>query len=418
MMRVWKRQFAALVLAIAGNGVAMGAMAADFDGMVDADSGKLHVVQMGSGPITVIFEAGFASDLTVWRRVAPDIAKRAQVLAYSRAGTGKSPARAQPQSIAQSTADLAALLARVNARPPYILVGHSYGGFLIRHFAAAYPAQVAGLVFVDPADEGLEAELKRIDAAAVLQDQRALMASMPPKWQGDLLAIQKILDQGKLPPMAALPDVPAVLLTSVRSRAGSDFFQETPVAVKLKRERHQAFFSQFGNGAHVVTSQSGHTIQMQEPELVIAAIDQVLSGASQAAKRQALQAARQALMVSLEKAAAQLKENQSLAAETQVAAAIGESRLGEAEINTLGFNVLTKGKQAALAELILKANAQTYPQSHNAADSYGEALLALQRKAEAARQFQRALELGRAAGASPKTLETYQQNLDKALNPT
>ena len=76
----------------------------------------------------------------------------------------------------------------------------------------------------------------------------------------------------------ALPDVPAVLITSVQARAGSDFFQETPEVIKLKRQRHAAFLSQFFSGAHVFTPNSGHGIQRQEPELVIAAIEQVNAG--------------------------------------------------------------------------------------------------------------------------------------------
>ena len=261
------------------------AAAADFDGMVTVGQHQLQVAQAGQGPYTVVFEAGFASDQSVWRKVAPEVAKKAAVLVYSRAGYGKSPARTAPLTMAQSAAELAAVLEERKVQGPLILVGHSYGGFLIRHFAANHPQQVAGLVLVDPADEGLEAVLKGVDAARLRQDQQMLASSIPPKWQGELQTIQAILDAGKLPAMPALPDVPAVLITSVQARAGSDFFQETPEVIKIKRQRHAAFISQFSNGAHVFTSGSGHGIQMQEPALVIAAIDQVTTLATQNAAR-------------------------------------------------------------------------------------------------------------------------------------
>jgi pimeloyl-ACP methyl ester carboxylesterase len=344
----------------------------------------------------------------------PEAAKQARVLAYSRAGTGQSPARTVPLGLGQSAAEFEQMLVAAGAKPPFILVGHSYGAFLIRLFAARHPEQVAGLVFVDPADEGLETALKRVDPARVLQDQRALAASMPPKWQGDLDVVQKILDAGQLPHLPALPDVPSVLLTSVRARAQSDFFQETPVAVRLKRERHQAFFSQFSTGAHIVTPNSGHHIQLMEPQLVQAAISQTLTSATQLSERRQRQAARQALMLVLEKEAGKLAGDERVAAQARVLEAIGAGNFSEAELNGIGFDVLTKGKQADLAGQLLKYNVDTYPKSDNAADSYGEALLAARRPKEAHQQFQRALDLGKANGASERTLALYRDNFVKA----
>ncbi len=407
----WKWIWAGL---LSGAVVTTPAAAADFDGMVSVGAQQLHVVQAGAGPYTVVFEAGFASDLSAWRKVAPEIAKQAAVLVYSRAGYGKSPARTQPLTMQQSVAELAEVLRQRKVAGPLVLVGHSYGGFLIRYFAATHPQGVAGLVFVDPADEGLEAVLKRIDPARVRQDQHMLAASIPARWQGELQTIQALLDAGTLPPMPALPDVPTVLLTSVQARAGSDFFQETPAIVRIKRERHAAFLSQFSSGAHVFTPNSGHGIQMQEPELVIAAIGQVMTLATQAAARVAKAQARQTLMHELEQCAALLDKRQHDVAAARIAAALWESALSEAEINTLGFDLLTKAKQAALATLVLAYNSQAHAQSDNAADSYGEALLAGARPAEAQRQFARAIALGQANGAREQAMAGYRQHLSQA----
>lgn len=407
----WKWKLAALLCAAS---FTVPAAAGDFDGMVSVGKNQLQVAQAGQGPYTVVFEAGFASDLSVWRKVAPDIASKAAVLIYSRAGYGKSPARAQPLTLEQSVAELAEVLSRRKVEGPLILVGHSYGGFLIRHFAAAHPQRVAGLVFVDPADEGLESVIGRIDPARLQQDQRMLASSIPAKWQADLQAIQKILDAGKLPAMRPLPDVPSVLITSVRARAGSDFFQETPEVVKIKRERHAAFISQFSSGAHIFTPNSGHNIQLQEPELVVAAIGQVLASATQNAARVAKAAAKQTLMGELEQSAALLGKQQQAAAANRVGAALRTSKLSEAEINTLGFDLLIKAKQQALAELVLAYNSQAFAQSDNAADSYGEALLAGRNPAQAKRQFERALALGQVNGAREQAMAGYRQHLSQA----
>ncbi|PIF11361.1 alpha/beta fold hydrolase [Janthinobacterium sp. 13] len=407
----WKWTWAGLLSAAA---LTTPAVAADFDGMVSVGGHPLHVAQTGAGPYTVVFEAGFASDLSVWRKVAPEVAKKAAVLVYSRAGYGKSPARPQPLSMEQSVAELADVLRQRKVEGSLILVGHSYGGFLIRYFAATHPQQVAGLVFVDPADEGLETVLKRLDPVRLQQDQRMLAASIPAKWQGELQTIQAILDAGKLPTMPVLPDVPAVLLTSVQARADSDFFQETPAIVKIKRERHAAFLSQFSSGAHVFTPNSGHGIQMQEPELVVAAIGQVMTLATQSAARVARAQARQKLMGELEHSAALLGKQQNDAAASRIALALRDSALSEVEINTLGFDLLTRAKRTALATLVLAYNNQAHAQSDNAADSYGEALLADARPAEAQRQFTRALALGQANGAREQAMAGYRQHLSQA----
>jgi pimeloyl-ACP methyl ester carboxylesterase len=415
MITFMKRAFTTIALVLAA---APAVFAAQSDAMVDIGASKLHVVQMGEGPYTVVFEAGFGSDMSAWRKVAPEIAKKAAVLVYSRGGLGQSPARQYGVPLEQSAAEFEQMLAAVKAKGPFILVGHSYGAFLIRSFAARHPEQVAGMVFVDPADEGIENVLKRIDEQRVAIDRRTLLLMTQPAMQDDLRLVQQIMVKGSLPAMPALPDVPAVVLTSVRADPKADFFIETPEAVKIKRERHQAFFSQFSGGAHVVTANSGHAIQLQEPELVIAAVEQVLGGAQRNAQRLAQQQAKQVLMGELEKVSAQLAAGQTGAAESLLASALRASGMGEGQVNTLGFDVLNKGKQAPLAALILRHNAQTFTQSHNAADSYGEALLALGRVQDARAQFERALVLGRSAKASERALAGYQANLAKTSTVT
>lgn len=415
LFHITRRLSAALFALIAVSGNLFAAPAAQ-DAMLDTGDTRLHVIQQGEGPYTVVFEAGFASDLSAWRKVAPEVAKRARVLLYSRAGSGQSPAIGTPQTLEQSAARFARMLAAADARAPYILVGHSYGALLMRAFAGAHPEQVAGLVLVDPADEGLETALRALDARRVEQDRMKLLSLVPQAWQGELKLVQQIMDSGKLPPMAALPDVPAVLISSVRADPGADFFLETPAAVRIKRARHQAFFAQFSSGAHVVTANSGHAIAQQEPELVVAAIGQVIDAASKAAERRARTLARQVLMGKLERAAALLAADPA-GASAAVAAALRESQLGEAQINSLGFDLLNKGKQAAMAGAILHYNAQTFAQSHNAADSHGDVLMAQGKARAASAEYARALALGKAAQASERTLTAYQDKLRKASHP-
>lgn len=246
-----------------------------------ADYG-VQMQTLGAGRYTVIFESGFGRDLNVWRHVAPEVAKSNKVLTYSRAGHGRSDPRPGTPSLASRTDQLEQLIATAGLMPPFILVGHSYGGFLIRSYAARHPEQVNGMVFVDPSDEHQNVELRKLDAAGVDSDTRLLAQFMPPKLQPELSQVQAILDSGKLALAGPLPDVPVALLTSVQRRAKPELFLETPAAVEIWRDLHARFFRSFQRGSHVVTSDSGHNIHQDQPQLVIDAVAHVIAAAETA----------------------------------------------------------------------------------------------------------------------------------------
>jgi len=240
---------------------------------------QVQMALAGSGRYTVLFESGFGTDLNTWRQVAPAVAASARVLTYSRAGHGASEARAAPRTILQNSEELDQLIAAAKLSPPFILVGHSYGGLLARAFALRHPDWIAGMVLVDPSDERFNPGLRKLDAARAADDDRRFAAIVPPKFQPELQQLQPVLDSGSFPIGGRLPDVPVVVLTSVRQADKPEFFLETPQAVALKRSLHADFLRQFSDGSQVVTEKSGHFIQREQPELVIAAIQQVIAAA-------------------------------------------------------------------------------------------------------------------------------------------
>lgn len=247
--------------------------------LVGAEPYKVQVASGGDGRYTVIFESGFGTDLRTWRKVAPGLAGNARVFTYSRAGHGSSDARPEPRTIDQNTAELDQLIAAARLAPPYILVSHSYGGLLARSFAARHPGQVAGMVFVDPADEHFNPALRQLDATRAAEDDRQFAAIVPARFQPEFTLLQPVLDSGALPLAGTLPNVPTVLLTSVQQSEKPMFFLESAQAVAIKKDLHANFLRQFSDGSHVVTPNSGHHIQLDEPELVIAAVNKVIAAA-------------------------------------------------------------------------------------------------------------------------------------------
>jgi pimeloyl-ACP methyl ester carboxylesterase len=118
--------------------------------VVPIDGCLLHFSEQGSGTPAVILEAGIAASSLSWSPVQPLIASFTRVVSYDRAGLGWSGGCAEPRSLRQFTRQLSSLLGEAQIAPPYILVGHSFGGLLVRAYACENPSQVAGLVFVDP----------------------------------------------------------------------------------------------------------------------------------------------------------------------------------------------------------------------------------------------------------------------------
>lgn len=123
---------------------------ADAADVPDSLSDRVEVFEAGAGDATVVFESGLGNDWTSWEPVAREVAVEARVFAYSRPGYGHSEPTDDPRDASTIVEQLRALLASGGYAPPYVLVGHSFGGTYMELFAKAHPEEVAGLVLVDP----------------------------------------------------------------------------------------------------------------------------------------------------------------------------------------------------------------------------------------------------------------------------
>jgi pimeloyl-ACP methyl ester carboxylesterase len=118
--------------------------------LVDVGGYKLHINCIGEGRPTVILDHVGAASSAQWGLVQPEIAKTTRVCAYDRAGFGWSEPGPAPRDAQQNMQELHTLLTNAHIAPPYVLVGHSYGGNVARLYVDQYRNQVAGMVLVDP----------------------------------------------------------------------------------------------------------------------------------------------------------------------------------------------------------------------------------------------------------------------------
>ena len=271
--------------------------------MVSVDDRAMRVQiagleQLGKVP-TVIFESGGGGwSVGGWDQIFAEIAKAAPVIAYDRAGYGRSEPDGQPPTPRHNAEKLHRLLAQLQLKPPYVLVGHSWGGPLIRMFAALYPGEVAGMIYLDPTDlhsreqeiEHLRAIGYTVEGAAAYvtryrQDFAAYIATLPPVVQVEMKLIDGI-ERSDAPEFQRMPPVPSVPISIVLAGKREPWiWNGRPCEPEVCYERRLDFRRQWlqrwianaNPGSITVDIMSGHVIPTDNPALVAAEIRKVLA---------------------------------------------------------------------------------------------------------------------------------------------
>jgi pimeloyl-ACP methyl ester carboxylesterase len=265
------------ILLLAGSAAALAGQSPQ---LVDIGSHRLDVLRAGSGAPAVVFEAGLGDDLGDWDRVWPVVAEFTTVVAYSRSGIGRSEPGPEDHTAQRAAAELHALLARLHVPPPYVLVGRSYGGILVRLYSSLYPGEVAGLVLVDGSHEQQVGRWGVLDPAypgAFRASFDSLLKTLPPGAEAaETRESMRIQAAGGVEGLTPLPDIPLAVLTSMRVADSPSTVNQTARGHDAWRAMHDEWFRRSRNAIHIVTSRSGHAIQNAEPQLVVDAIRFVL----------------------------------------------------------------------------------------------------------------------------------------------
>jgi pimeloyl-ACP methyl ester carboxylesterase len=284
--------------------------------LFDVGGYRMHLDCTGEGSPTVILESGLGDTYASWRKVQPQIAKFVRVCSYDRAGLGYSDSSSLPRTSKVIAGELHALLRAAGIAPPYVLVGHSMGGFDVRLYASLYRNEVAGMVLVDASHPDQEnrfpPELKNMEGSWV-REAEFLKYTMPfgvPRLLGLCdedpvqraaecnfhTAAESVAELKSFPESAAqtaasgsLGDLPLVVLSHDPDKPSSDLPADVATPVNDAWEKMQKELSQLSTrGTQVVAKNSSHYIQTDRPDVVIDAVrgvlDQVRAASASAAK--------------------------------------------------------------------------------------------------------------------------------------
>ena len=222
----------------------------------------------GNGSPAVVFEAGMGDAKEIWSAVAPQVAKSTTVLTYDRAGYGASQMAFDDRSAVEVVTDLRELLKAAGLKPPFVLVGHSLGGLYMQYFARQYPSEVAGLVLVESTHWDQQARMEK-ESPTTANMTKVLARTMPPhvqrEFSGSALAGRQVREAPET------KHIPVVVLTGThRNLLERGKFADADYA--LQREVVRAYHAR-----QIIADRSGHYIQKDQPELVVAAVADVLT---------------------------------------------------------------------------------------------------------------------------------------------
>ena len=232
--------------------------------LVDVGGRRLYVECIGSGRPTVVLEAGLGGNSRNWTTVQLELGHTTRTCAYDRAGLGDSDAMPGVHDAGDEIRDLERLLARGRIEPPYVLVGHSYGGFLARLFARAHPEQVVGVEFVDAS--GYDATRRQLAIWPRSQaPARRRDWAKPVQFGVDLKGSEAL--ESELRPLG---DTPVVAITGART--WTEFPGLPPrlarAQQRLWRVLHAELASLSTDSIHVLALRSNHLVMDAQPEVV------------------------------------------------------------------------------------------------------------------------------------------------------
>ena len=260
---------ASIAMAACGGGTASPSTPSDTPASAEPSSGAADVGGYeliyectGEGEPTVILEAGLgAAGTEEFFGFIDQVTGISRVCTYDRAGTGVSDERPEGLHVTAGlmAEELHQLLAGIGVTEPVVLVGHSYGGMPVRAFEGAYPGDVAGMVLIDVSSEPEVPVYERLDAGPWID-------------RTNRIDIHATVDE--LHAAGDLADIPVVVVTA--GIIEDEWLATVPILAARSQARLAGLSS---NAFQVVAPESGHFVHRDAPDVVLAAIETVVSAA-------------------------------------------------------------------------------------------------------------------------------------------
>ncbi|HET9661044.1 MAG TPA: alpha/beta hydrolase [Thermomicrobiales bacterium] len=276
----------------------------DFADLVDIGGRSIYLTCAGSGSPTLVLVTGYRDTSDIWSidqhnptaprtMVMPAVAEFTRVCAYDRPGTatslgdddliGRSDAIPQPRTALDAVDELHALVHAAGIETPFVLAAHSLGGAIGRLYASAYPEDVAGMVLIDAYNEFIEALMtpEQWQSLVAFNAELGTDTVIPIPDYGDLETIPYGSMNPELRETAPLGDIPlAVLAHGVPFEIDTvpDGFTSAAELEDFLTKANEQQATLAPDSRYWVGETSGHYIQQDQPELVIEAIRQVVTG--------------------------------------------------------------------------------------------------------------------------------------------
>lgn len=233
--------------------------------LVQTSACNLYAKLVGEniGRPTIVMDAGYGNTSKAWDSVITDISILSDVFIYDRAGLGKSESSSNPRTSREMVRELHELLNQARIKPPYIFVGHSFGGVNARLYATEYQNEVCGLVLIDSTPE----DYREIFLPTMSQEfQQAYNKQFV--YEGNYDEFMESLKQ--LKESRKMLNIPLIVLSAGKKAHYSEESQE------LWNEMQKEILEISSNSELVIAENSAHYIQNDEPQVVISAIKRLI----------------------------------------------------------------------------------------------------------------------------------------------
>jgi pimeloyl-ACP methyl ester carboxylesterase len=251
--------------------------------LVQVGEYRLNFQVIKGKDLTILLEAGGGMHSSEWSKLAPELAHKtgATVVSYDRAGFGKSDLPETRSDMHEEVDWLWQGLKELGLNKDLILVGHSFGGWMIRLFASEHPEATRGMVFVDPFTNEF------VDLLGVEYLDNHPMAgklpfdtSQPEKLPKIQRALIRMVGDGLGPKIEVMrktsvpSDIPVVVITSGRP------FLPKAEEQEAWRLAHEQMTESIKGATLLVAEESDHMIPGRQPDLIIEAVTKVIQAAT------------------------------------------------------------------------------------------------------------------------------------------